>query len=379
MQYHEPGNTNDLSEELRKKWIDQQSVFFDDGIDTAKREMSPPSQRSWFFNAIKDAVNEPAVADIRWNAFPKRLVDRFASKMAAWREGDRTRNNHEEYCEWEVVRDGNAVLKVTFTTEVPEYYSFLYQHDQKLLLDLYHKHVSTSVKIQDLEGLEDGQIGYSRTNIWNYPENQGKRGVLMHMGFGPNTLNAAIALSAEATWPSVDNQGNIITDEQGLIDCRGYGARERHSDPHIGAQINSLVRAGHEVSFGGPAGLYIDAIDLSDFEVPNGVQATDLFRVIRGDKDHMMRVVFEAPKDSGFNLSDVRIGGNKINFGGQIAEKITIRVRGIARKADKVPPSINCGGQSASGGLESLEISSPSKSRMRSSRRQHVEFLDSME
>ncbi len=376
MAYNEPGNSNDLSQELRDKWIAAQSKLFDDGVDAARNEVSPRSRRAWYFNPIKNAPGDVVVADIRWTAFPRRLTTRFGSKMAAWREGDKTRNNHEEYCEWEVVRDPNskAVIRVTFTTEVPEYYSFLYKNDKKLLVDLYQRHVSPDVKLQDLEGLQAGKKVYNPTNIWNYPENQGKRGVLMHMGYQPNTLSAAIILAAEATWPSKDNSGNIITDEQGLIDCRGYGERERHSDPHIGAQINSLTRAGNEVSFDGPAGLYIDTIDLSDFEVPNGVKKEDLFRVVRGDDKFKMRVVFEAPKDSGFNLSDVRVGGDKINFGGQIAEKISIRVRGIARKADKAPPTISCAGQT----LELLS-DAPMPPRSRGGRRSGVEFLSSAE
>ena len=377
MQYNEPGNSNDLSEDLRKKWVDAQSELFDEGVETAKKEARPKSKRAWYFNPIKESTNSPAIADIRWTAFPKRLQDKFASKVARWREGDKTRSNHEEYCEWEVVRDAaNKVTRVTFTTEVPEYYEFLYNNDQQLLLDLYKKHVSPQVKLQDLQMLDGGETVYNPQNIWNYPENQGKRGVLMHMAYGPNTLSAAIILAAEATWPSKDDNGKIITDEQGLIDCRGYGDRTRHSDPHIGAQINALASAGNEISFAGPAGLYIDEIDTSDFEVPSGVKATDLFRVIRGDKDFMLRVVFEAPKDSGFSLSDVKIGGDKINFGGQIAEKIRIRVRGIARKADQPPPAINCSGQEV---LEMLEMASDAPVRTRSTRKPSIGFITSGE
>ena len=375
MPYNEPGNSNELSEALRKKWVAEQNRLFNTGVETAKNEANPPSKRAWYFNPIKDVANNPAIADIKWTAFPKRLQDRFASKIARFREGDKTRNNHEEYCEWEVVRDAaNKVTRVTFSTEVPEYYTFLYKNDKKFLLDLYNKHVSPQVKLQDLEMLENGKKVYNPRNIWNYPENQGKRGVIMHMGYGPNTLSAAIILAAEATWPSIDNNGNIITDEQGLIDCRGYGDRTRHSDPHIGAQINSLVRAGNEVSFDGPAGLYIDEIDTSDFEVPNGMKASDLFRIVRGDKNFMMRVVFEAPKDSGFVLGDIKVGGDKLNFGGQIAEKMRIRVRGIARKADKAPPSINCGGQAV---LEMLEMTTDAPTHTHNTRKPTISFLSS--
>ena len=374
MNFNEPGNLTELTPELRALWVAEQSLFFENGIQVAKNEASPASEKAWMFNPIADLPAGYVVADVKWNAFPKRLLDRFGSKLAAWKDADRSRGRQEEYCEWEVVRDpvDNSVLRITFSTETPEYYEFLYKNDQALLLDLYHKHVSPNAKITDFEALVDGEVVYNSQNIWNYPENQQKRGVLMHMGFGPNTLNAAIILSAEATWPSINAAGEIITDEQGLIDCRGYGARERHSDPHIGAEINALVRSGKTISFAGPTGLYIDEIDLSNFEVPNGFKAEDLFRIVRGDKDHMMRVVFEAPKDSGFKLSDVKIDGTKIAFGGQIAEKITIRIKGIALSAE-VPPTINCAGEIA--GLTSFNTAFLAVS----SRKPTLDYVSSLE
>lgn len=342
MKYEGPGNTGELSPALIQSWQNTLSKYFETGINVALNESIPHSDRAWIFNPLTVGTVNIAVVDIRWNAFPKRLLDSFGTKLATWREGDRTRGRQEEYCEWEVVHDPvtMTVVRVTFTTEVPEYFEFLMKEDKSKLLNLYHQFVSDQVKLDDLL-IEDS---YNPRNKWNMPELQGKRGVLMHMGFGPNTLGAAINLSAEATWPSVDDNGNLITDEQGLIDCRGYGARERHSDPHIGAQVNSLTRAGNEISFAGPTGLYIDSVDLSGFEIPGNVDAKDLMRVVRGDRDHMMRIVFEAPSGSDFKLGDVKIDGNNIRFGSQIAEKLTIRVRAIARRVDSPPPRINCSG-----------------------------------
>lgn len=345
MKYEGPGNTSELTPTLIQAWRTALSGFFDAGVDVAKKESIPPSDKAWIFNPLTSGTADVTVADIRWNAFPKRLLDSFGTKLAAWREGDRTRGRQEEYCEWEVVRDPATmdVVRVTFTTEVPEYYEFLMKQDSSKLLALYHRYVSDQVELDDL------RVGnnYNPRNKWNMPELEGRRGVLMHMGFGPNTLGAAINLAAEATWPSVDSNGNLITDEQGLIDCRGYGARERHSDPHIGAQVNALTRSGNEISFAGPTGLYIDSVDLSGFEAPEGVEARDLMRVVRGDQDHMMRIVFEAPSGSGFKLGDVKIDGNQIRFGGQIAEKLTIRVRAIARTVESAPPRITCSGSVA--------------------------------
>jgi hypothetical protein len=341
MPYTEPGNTNDLSPAAGKLWVEELSRLFDIGIDVAKAEADPASSRSWFFNPITDGTQNTSEAVIRWNAFPRRLTDESATPLIAWRKADETRDRQEEYCEWEVVRQNNKVIRVTFTTETPDYYRFLFKNDPDVLLTLYRKHVSPQVQLSDLS--INGS--YLQTNKWNYPETDGKRGVLMHMGYRPNTLDAAISLAAGATWPSVDNQGNLITDEQGLILCRGYGEPERHSDPHIGAQINALTRTGLEVSFAGPPGLYIDEVDFTRFAALNGFRPQDIMKVVRGDSEHMMRIIFEAPPGSNFTLSDVKIDGENILFGGQIAQTLTIRVSGIARPAAQAAPKINCSGQ----------------------------------
>ena len=98
------------------------------------------------------------------------------------------------------------------------------------------------------------------------------------------------------------------------------------------------------MSFAGPIGLYIDDVDLSGFQVPGDGSATELMRVVRGDAEHMMRVAFEAPPGAAYVLGDVMVDGDRIAFGGQIAEKITVRVRGIVRDLGEVPPSITCAG-----------------------------------
>lgn len=160
-----------------------------------------------------------------------------------------------------------------------------------------------------------------------------------------NTLGAAINLTAEATWPSVDDAGNQITSEQELIRCRQFGKAARHSDPHIGAQINALVRAGNRVSFPGPVGLYIDSIDKSGIETPDGQNPDEIFHLQRGSEDFQMRIMVKAPEGAGYKLSDVLIDDESLEFGGQVAEKIRIRIRGLAVAAPQPAPDISCDSQ----------------------------------
>ena len=311
---------------------------FDVGITAASAEHGGGTTETWFFNAIKDKVSEGDLADITWTAFPRELQVKFPDDgPERWGRADSDRSLQEEYCEWEVVKKDGLLESAVFTTETPDYYNFLAFSDKALLLELYHKFVSSAVKIEDL--IVNGS--YDDANKWNLPRDGS--GSIVHMGGNIfNTLGAAINLSAQATWPSVDANGAPITSEQELIACRRFGKAARHSDPHIGAQINSLVRNGKKVSFPGPVGLYIHKIDLTGFEMPNDEDPEELFIVERGSDDFKMRVKVQAPENANYSLSDVLVDGEPLEFGGQIAEKIRIRIRGMAIDAPKQAPEIPC-------------------------------------
>lgn len=345
MEYRGPGDTGELTGDLLDKWKATLSDMFEGGVERALREAQNTQSDVNFFNPLKTNSSNSSEANIAWTAFPKRLTTNFPDPRDGWRESDRFREAQEEYCEWTVIREAgtpSVIKRVIFTTETPDYYEFLARYDRQLLLDIYREFVSPSVELNDL--IIAG--AYDALNQWNHPGSSGMDGTIMHMGGnGANTLGAAISLTAEASWPSVDENGAPITAEQALIACRRFGDPARHSDPFIGAQVNQLVRLQKHVSLAGPVGLYIDDIDFSEFEIPNGLSPTDIFRVERGTGDFMMRVVFEAPPGSGFQLSDVKIGGDPIAFGGQIAAKIRIRIRGLAIDANSPSASIPCDGQ----------------------------------
>ena len=57
-------------------------------------------------------------------------------------------------------------------------------------------------------------------------------------------LLAEIILGAEATVLREDGRGAPVADTNHLICCAGYGGPDRHSDPTIGAAVNSLARLG---------------------------------------------------------------------------------------------------------------------------------------
>lgn len=354
MGYSLPGKLNEVDAAALEAWNEYLSLRFDEEVANARAETRPASARAWFFNPIAEPSGD-AEKSIAWTAFPKEVSDMAPTPRKAWEFADASRDVQSEYCEWEVARDnGGRVVRATFTSEPFEYYDFLFRNAEEVLLGLYRRFVSPSVRLADLD---DGQGGYDPRNKWNLPRNA--RGALMHMAQGNNSLQAAMNLAAVASWPRKTQTGAPITDEQQLIACRRFGVAGRHSDPHIGAQVNALVRAGNEVSLADPVGLYIDSVDMSDWETPDGSDVRSLLRITRGSEEFKMRVVFEAPKNAGFALGDVRIGGELIQFGGQIADKVRVRLRGRARPAPAPAPALTCGGVAlASEGLEPFAATS---------------------
>ena len=350
--YAAPGNIKELTAAQLQAWSQAVSDLFDAGIQTAKAVAHPPAPLAWFYNPVEDGTGNPSTQDITWTAFPKLVSDASATPRGAWRAAEFDRQTQSEYCEWETLRDpdrNNEVVRVTFSSETPDYYIFLADNAKDELLKLYHDHVSPQVELGDLFAGDQ----YDRRNRWNWPQTSGAHGAFMHMAQSANTLGAAVTLAAIATWPRVDDHDQPITQEQPLIACAGFGEAGRHSDPHIGAQVNGLVRAGNEVSLADPAGLYIDSIDTTSWQTPDGSPPEGLIRVIRpdsggragiGPSDFALRVIVEAPPASDFVLGDVQIDGTPVEFGGQIAAKMLIRLRGQARHAASVAPSLTCSG-----------------------------------
>jgi hypothetical protein len=229
---------------------------------------------------------------------------------------------------------------MVFTTETPDYYTFLFENDQDLLLSLYHRLIGNHVTIQDLT---DNVGNYNVRNRHNVPGPGDTLGSILHMGGnGANLYIAAIVLAAQASWPSVDGSGNPITDEQGLIACRRFGVAHRHSDPFIGGQINQQVRLRKSVSLGGPPSLYIDSVNFADIVMPDGTSPTSLFTVERGDPNHIMRLRVAPPDGATFALDDVLVRGQPLRFGSQLAEIMRIRVTALARSDSEAAPRTPC-------------------------------------
>lgn len=332
-----PGRVSEMSPRTLGRWIIRIGELLGEGVAHAR--LAGGSQpRAWFFHSLAVGEDGATPLNVNWTAYPKLQ----SSTEADYEATDDSRRLQEEYCEWAVRREAGAPVEMIFTTETPDYYQFLFENDPELLLSLYRQHVGDHVTMEDLTGY-NGE--YDVTNAHNLPGSGDSLGTIMHMGGnGANFYIAAIILAAQATWPSEDSSGDPITDEQSLIACRGFGVAHRHSDPFIGAQVNQQVRLGNRVSLGGPPGLYIDSVNFSDITMPDGSDPIGLFTIQRGDDTHIMRLSVAVPDGAGFQLSDVLVRGQPLQFGSQIAEILRIRLVALARSDTDAAPSIRCVG-----------------------------------
>jgi hypothetical protein len=352
-------------------WHNAVSSWFDASINQDR-----PLVNGGTFQFFNPATFDPAGIAIEqaitWNAFPKELLRQFGRERALkeadslWTLDryysdlgnvaiDRAKypqlfqvlfRPQDEYCEWHVERDSltGKILRVTFTSEPPEYWFALFGEsapgdpnqfpgDRNVVLNRYREFVSPAVQPNDLLATTDivapnGTYAtkghYNPYNKWNTTHG------IVHLGAPPNSLTAEIQLGADATVLRRDGRGRLLVEPEALICCARYGGPDRNSDPTIGAAVNALSRLGAFVTLANPVGLYMDHIDLAGWQAPDGQGVESCVRTVRGMPQMIERLVVEVPSERGFAVGDITIGGEPIDYGGQIAECITVKLTGIA-------------------------------------------------
>jgi hypothetical protein len=120
-----------------------------------------------------------------------------------------------------------------------------------------------------------------------------------------------------------------------LICCAKYGQVGRHSDPTIGQSVYTFVNSsgiqGAQATLTNPPGLYIQMPDFSTYQTPDGTDPSTFWTITRGQRkgpgdpiDRILHATFSVPASKGYTVSDIQINNNKIQFGSQIAETITM-------------------------------------------------------
>ncbi|GAC1473820.1 MAG: hypothetical protein PVS3B1_19270 [Ktedonobacteraceae bacterium] len=342
-----PANLHDFDSipHQRTAWSEFLSNTFDANIKAVADKLTPG--KSQFYNPMRINTDEPHnEAIISWIGFPALISRKHAGDLhGARQEADALLPNGErpqdEYLEWFVTRQGNKIIRVTFTCEGPEYWEALAHGypldysgprtmgatgDKQKVLALYREFVSPNVQLSDL--FQNNL--YNKLNKWNTTLGA------MHLNQRNNTLGAEINIAAFATILRKRN-GQLLTDADDLIRCAKYGEPGRASDPTIGADVNAFARDGYSITLRNPVGLYIDGLNTDGFTRPDGTPITqDYWKIVRGTQDMGVRAVFEVPPQESLTVSDILIGGEAIEFGGQIAEHITMKLTGVACRKGQI-------------------------------------------
>jgi hypothetical protein len=274
---------------------------------------------------------------IAWNAFPATLLKRATSQRQRWTDADATRRVQDEYCEWSVERDEDGVItRVTFTTEVPEYFEHLAAEDPDRLLEVYRELSGREVELDEL--LPGGR--YRRDNV----HNRSTTGRLVHLIQPSNNLRAAIVLAAEATVLRRGPDGQPVTSAQELVRCGGLGEPLRNSDPQIAGAVNDAAATGAEISLQDPLGLYIDGLLIGGMSTPDGADPAEFWTVERGTAEHTVRASYAVPAGRGYRVGDITADGRRIEFGAQLADRVAVRLTALVRPAGHRPVRRPCVG-----------------------------------
>lgn len=347
--FHPPAFLDDFKRskvDLYQIWDQTMTRWFTESIEGAAWEYEeygvPKEQiRVQFFHPKVVELDPARLATktITWGAFPKKFRTWFtpAARMAAYQAADQvgcyagyTCRQTDEYCEWQTERDAmGRVTRVTFTCEGPEYWTALAESDPDLALSIYRKLVSPAVQKEELF-LDEACTQYNIFNKWNLWHG------IVHLTHPANSLEAQVGLAATASLVRRDLGGAVITDNDRLVAVAAWGSPFRASDPTIGGQVNVLTRLGMHVALRDPVGLYMESLDTAGFETPDGTPASRFFTVVRGQdgtdgKEPMIvRAVFEVPAAYGYTVGDIKIGGIPIQYGGEIAEHLVMKMTAIA-------------------------------------------------
>lgn len=323
-QFRTPGLLPEPSETERAAWSAQLAEMF------AKFTANFPQL---YDPTVNDTPESADVVDIVWTAFPAQLLRGATSQEGRWAEADGHRDKQDEYCEWSVERNADGdITRVTFTSEVPEYFEHM-ARDPERLAKTYSELVGQSVAPDDVS--KDGH--FIRENKWN----QSGEGRLAHLFQGNNTLEAAVALVAEATVPRERN-GKPITSKQVLATCAGLGNPFRNSDPQIAAGVNAAARAGNELTLQDPLGLYIDGLITTGMATPDNTDPAEFWTVERGGPGQAVRARYEVPPKHGYTVSQVTSDGRPITFGAQLADRVRVRISAVLKPAHHQPQAKPC-------------------------------------
>lgn len=315
-------------------------------IDDSIQLLGLPAESRQFVNRMP----APPVLElpIFWNAFPKGLLARYgreralvmADELQLFKEGWARPQN--EYCEWQVQRHptSHRIQRITFTAETSEYWQVMFggdvdkpaqpkmtfAGDPQQVARRYRQWVRAGLRPSDLCGTNGA---YDPRNCWNTTDG------IVHMSHPDNTLPAAIKLIADGTLLFERNR-SPITFPEALCCAVGKVDPSRASDLTVVGTVNALARQGARLALAEPFGIYIHHVDTKGWVLPGLQDAQACCRIERGHPGQALRLVVEAPPGSTSQLHDLKLGGEPLTHGGQVAECITMRTSILVSLAEPV-------------------------------------------
>ena len=354
--FNAPGNNSDFdgNPTLAQKWSAKMSRNFDSVVQRVTQTLAQGGGGTCqFYNPVTHGLTGPdlalAAGVITWNGFPRKFLGTGPGSTADFAGAEPQvlgqQRPQDEYLEWHVTNSGGKITSVQLTCEGWDYYDFLAEEAPDVLVKLYQQFINPTVVRNHLFNGNN----YNRFNKWN------TRDGAMHLTERANNLFAEVALAGDATVRRKSNNGAEVTAAIPLTICAGFGDETRNSDPAIGAAVNAIARQGRMITLADPVGLYMDHLDDASFRLPDGSPTTGWFQVLRGSASHALRAVFAPPQGSPFTVSDVKIGGVAVTFGGQIAQHITMKLTGVASASNTIHNSpVPCKGASGLGLLSAV-------------------------
>lgn len=322
-QFSAPGNLTDLNASMAAGWSRKISKNLDDEV--ASLTHSNTGLQPQFYNPSKlDVSGTPT--PISWPAFPRIIETKYGDNPQEMFRQAELRDNQDEYLEWAAVSKNGKITKIMFTCEGPEYWDHI-AGDKALLVKLYSDIAGQPVPEADLYASSGRYLPHNKWNLQN----------AVHLIQINNSLGAEINIAARATVLRRHDGHDPVTDANELINCSGYGAADRHSDPHIGEVVNQVARQGCSITLQDPIGLYLESLPDPTNELnikkPDGsAVGSEYWTLVRGDKDHILRAVFQAPAGQPA-VGDLEIGGRKIAFVGQIVKAgLKVKLTGVVGK-----------------------------------------------
>jgi hypothetical protein len=328
-----PGGVRDIPsdypEDVQERWLETWHQLINDEMGeeptmgAAAPEPAPDDVSvGEFYNRRVTKVNPVGERRLVWMGFPRKLLvphrdERQEAFALADARGVDDRNKQDEYLEWHVTRDKatKKIKKVTFVTETPEYWEKLFEFDPRRCAEVYSELVGAKVSPEELTS--DG-VNYDRVNKWNTTD-----GIVHYI---VNDLENSLPVAIRLAKGSVGSlPGRHVRDNY-----EGSSSALTSADPRVQIDIDTLARKGLSVTCLEPIGVYMGGWDDTGWTKKDGSPVGNYWRVVRGRPGAALRLEYEVPEAEGFTVSDIKIGGRPIEYGGQLAEHITVMFGGLA-------------------------------------------------